>query len=263
MITDSLQFRQSDPFRKYVKKDKNILDTSKMFFGKFLFKAELGVNGAYWINSLLLSKKRCHRKYRDNKFEFLTWIEERKRWATESEIKWSWGGNRTDTDATLDGELMYSYYEAVKPSLGAIKIRIEGNRFHIFTKTAQEMIDILDRLPHCEDFLKTITRPANAAAAALLENNIILVENPKYQYKVLIKEGKYDRVVREQLLKYLDNFPTDVHLPAGLRYKLESQTYDYLENYYYINDISILTFLAMISPKFVNKIYKLEPMPAK
>ena len=222
-----------------------------MFYGKYYYRAEFNLPAAYKMRFV-------GKKTYDEFVKFCKADLERRRKDTN---KWKWAyDNLYQEEALLEDKCHAVYYlhQSCQRHKGHISTRIEGGKLRIFTKTAEDLCDILD---YCKvsskKYLTNIHQPASLEAVELLNNSVIFLKNPKYPYRVSIKEGQYGLQTKQQILNYVNNHPDSIFVSKGVMSQL-SEGKRYMGGYFHVNDLSILTFLTMISPRFVGKIYRLE-----
>lgn len=109
----------------------------------------------------------------------------------------------------------------------------------------------------------SIHRPAGLAAELRLLEHVIFVKGSKYDYKVFVREGKYDTSTKIQVANYLNTLsPDTIYIPPNLATRLSS-SHPYVYGYFYTNDPDVVTFIQIIYPTLLGKIYKLEETPDK
>lgn len=235
----------------------NILDTTKMFFEKYHYRAEMNVSGASHIRTAI-SRYQSYSKFKSH----IDIIKESAQSRYRDQNVGSWYKKTLQHQIDMNAFQLWEIAKACEQHKGNIRTRAEKGKFAIYTETEVQLIDIIMSakkyiVPH----LTTIHRPANDKAKLRLEDKVIFVNKPKHNFKVLVKEHSCPNDTKKQILAYLNNFNNDVTLPFSLERSLKDEKHNWMRgHYYYVNDLSMLTFLQMISPKFVNKIFKLEQM---
>lgn len=254
---------------KYIAEEKNIVDTKKMFFGKFMYKAEVTVFCASRM-----------RKAEGVEFdEFVAYMDALRQTQLAYE-QWykGVGVSNYSTSQHYRAKAMGKLSQRDDTSLYKIrqhistfdqkttKLVLEKDKIHFYTVTDGELTNFLDfvKWPILGEINKIFT-PSNDVAKTKLEENLILVSKPpKFKYKVLVTDGKYTVQEKTNIMTYLANFPDDVYMARTLKHLLNFDGDRYLSaGKFYVNDLSLLSFLKIISPRFVNKIYTLEHLPNK
>lgn len=247
------------------KKHCNVVDTPKLYYGKYAYRAEFNINGA----SLLSYLGSSNRYATFSKFNALveSRISNAKRLISESSGYYgssNWSTMRHKATLLTDARLLYSIHEICQTLKGKIRLRTEHTTLSIFTDTEEQLLTILNGCRRVQSFLVEIQRPASLDVKARLEESVIFSKTlPKYKWKVQLRAKKYTISAREQIWNYLDNFPDAVILPKGVKGRLNPKNrQEWNQGNYYVNDESALLFLKMIAPDFVHKIFKLEQLPA-
>jgi hypothetical protein len=233
-----------------------------MFFKKYYYKVELEVPCGHFVRdySYRNFSKSSFIAYADSAIERT--IKSLEANGGSSSLFSRWNQSRLEDLEAADVDQLAELY-VLKKSYPAVRTRIEGSSFHIYTHTAQELTDILDSSTHIRDAIMTIHCPGSEEAKTQLGNKVIFLKNPKYKYRVNITEHKYSRETLTQLHNYIANFPDDIKLTPAIRDRMRpTLEYDaYLYGYFYVNDLSVLTFMKMISHKFVKEIFTIEQAP--
>ena len=229
-------------FKKY-ESEGIILPTTKLFYDKYPFKVRcitlLPVIGYRWVF-----------KRSKSQTEF---VEKVKCWY-DFKLK-CMDGIRID-EVIAD---TYDLLEFVNSDNRKFKSRAEGNTLDIYTETEAELCEVTKSLIKLTSAVtvKSIWKPT-----ATIEKGIILVKGtPKFLYKATVKSyTKFSIEEKEAVFKYLTNFPeSEVKLTRTMSQSLQRSNH-YSDGYFYLNDLSIITFITLISPSFVNKIFDLVEM---
>lgn len=232
-------------FRQYIVKD-----TAKMYYGKYLYRAELEIDAIFYsryvnaktglekLKGIIDSRKRAIRKRQDG----------------------SYLGMLDKSVLNANADLIYNTTMHLKTIKG-LRFRVEHNTIGIFAETEEILLNALT--PNLRGFVKTIHRPVNPNAKLMLEDNVIFHPDPQYKFKVFIKTKKYGSSLGKQILNYASNYEKDIHISDSLTGKLAMERSMPISGYFYANSTEPLLFLKMISPDFVNKIYRLELPPNK
>ena len=227
--------------------EKNIFDTTKMFFGKYLCRVEFSHTAARLLYDIG-DMSYC---------EFSKFIRDRNAvLKTASKNKYC----RRESDlATADAAKLYCINEMLCRHSDQAKIVIRGTNVRAYLSTVGE----LECFVHCsagilaEQFI-SIYRPKDEESTALLQNNVIFVNNPKYNYKITIHEGKYNVELKHRIAEYLMTAdPGNVYLTPRFSELLANEN-PYVYGSFFANDPAIALFATIIEPKFINKIYRLK-----
>ena len=233
--------------------EKHVLDTPRKFYSKYYYRAEFVMPGAYFMRYIKPSET----------FDtFAAYVDKQKK-KDKSQTSWAtsaWESALEKDKAQANAAWIYDMYQACLKHKGHIQTRIEGNRFRIFTATMDELLDIFEQCPLAvKSCLVNISQPASMTAVVNLDNDVIYLKTPpKYKYRVTVREGKYDPTVKQQIANYCDNFIGDIHLTKHFKHMLTVSNKQWICGYFHVNNLETLTFLKLISPRFVNKIYRLE-----
>lgn len=146
-----------------------------------------------------------------------------------------------------------------RKNLGVL-IRVEEPRVQIYAETAEQLEHIARTyFTQFEHYFEEFSGPENTDAEAVLNSGAIIkaIDNG-YQYKVIFRDGRYDRATRDAIYNYLSTLGSDiVHIPNGTKNML-NKDYDWMWNtYIYSNDISINSFLLLISPTLISKCHEI------
>ena len=150
----------------------------------------------------------------------------------------------------------------IKTNLGnKIRMRIEEPFIQIYANSEQMLKDIAVDLDKNDSILE-VTGPQDAAAEQILMTDSILVTSPpEYEYKVLLREGRYSIDTKTRVLDYLLRVGDDVKLSDGSRRMLQKDYSSMWGVFFYTHDPALITFIRLIDPNIVWKIYKLVYLP--
>jgi len=234
----------------------NILDTTKMFFGTYLYRAELHVPGAFQLRYIKAKTRDQYVKVTQTKKKVI--IRERK----DTPMTFS---RLYDTEhqaiVDCDPQQIYSLHEVYGAIKDQTSMRIGYRNVILYAKTQDDLCFILDHSPTIKNSVKTIHRPRSAAAAMQLSAEVILVKNKSYNYKVVLREGIVNQSIKEYLSNFLDNYEDkQVRAQTTLRKRLKDPNQNYIYGVIYIDDAELVTFLQLIASGNIKKIFKLEQM---
>jgi hypothetical protein len=234
--------------------DENIFATAKMFYGKYLFKAEVEIPGAFYVR---YAKGKTFDKF----VEMMDVNRLRRKEMLNDSIGvfryWKDKGNTLDN--AVDRHL-YDTYTFIASKKGIGKHKIKQNTLHFYVTTPTELKEFLDLMQWpIHATINKIFMPADTASMNQLEQEVIFVKRePLMPYRIYVSSERFDVQTKTNILNYLNNFPDDIMLTKSLARGLADPRFLWLSGYLNVKDLSTLTFLKMISPKFVKKIYKLE-----
>jgi hypothetical protein len=156
-----------------------------------------------------------------------------------------------------DTELLQIVKQARDAISDSVKVRIEDPCVQFYSADPQPLQDLATQLAYRDNgHFYSWMRPANPTShAVLLEGKVIRKRPPKFQYKVIIRDGKFSDQTRTGLKNWLGHQSADeVHAPRALMNMLSSNHRFIWGGYIYINDLRNATFLGMIDPNLVAKI---------
>jgi len=228
---------ESFVFKKYESEGK-ILPTTKLFYDKYPFKVRA-------VTGILLSSYKWLFKRRTNG-QFVEGVKQlyRARYTN------NYGIPSDEIIADTYNLMKFVYTEDKK-----FKVRIEGQTVDIYTETAAGLIEVIDNLSKLTSVkIETVWKPLTT-----IEKGVMLVKGtPKFLHKATTKaHAKFSIEEKEAVFKYLSTFPeSEVKLTKAMIRSLQRPT-RYSDGYFYFNDPSIITFITLMSPSFVNKIFDL------
>lgn len=238
-----------------------ILETTKSYLGKYLYHAIVIVPGLSFLHldCPVLDKN-----------DFVTEFEN-----TRDRIsKNAWPMWNTLYASSIvshichkhgNGEVLFNLMLLLEEYHGKVRTSRSMSGLHVYTENEQMMHEFLTRIMEISDdrvSVKSISQPRSQEMANKLLKNVIFQKNPKYKFKVVIKEGRYDTDSLATIRKHFRTIPeTDIHIPVGLRRRLKINLYQY--GYYFVNDLLTTTFINIVDSRFVSKIYSIEQLPNK
>ncbi|MCX7592754.1 MAG: hypothetical protein N2235_03120 [Fischerella sp.] len=139
--------------------------------------------------------------------------------------------------------------------------RIEGNTIAFFTKTEEELKEIVKVIPkNYREHIREIEGPINQTHAEKLKNNIIFnMKNKNFKYKVSLHDGLYEVSDLISIVNYLKN--SGAEIPKWHQNLTNDRSFSkaYLYGkYFYTDDTSIFPFIELIRPRTINKIFRLD-----
>ena len=146
-----------------------------------------------------------------------------------------------------------------------IRMRIEEPLVQLYAKTEDELQQLVNGvLSPFVDNIRIITGPQNEKAAAILDSGMIIRKKDiGYKYKMIFRDGIYTSEIKNNLLQYLITLGSDVKIPNSVRRQLSSPHRALWNGYIYINDVKINTFISLIAPGLIGKLYELTILADK
>lgn len=235
---------RKDHWAKYHILEDRIVNVPKMYYGKYLYRVEFAIPGAWMFRQRITKANFVKALSSDAE-------KERQRWGLY--LKYH---ALTPDEQNFNFDKIYNLLTELKTcDKKSTRIRVEGVRLRLFAKSAGDITKVLDAVPGSEKYVSTIEQPASLAIANLLsEGTIYLKSPPKYKYRVTIRSKRYPPDLRKSIVGYIDNHKDEIFLTSNMSWYLREQKSYLLEGYFHVNDLSVLTFLAMIAPSFVSKV---------
>jgi len=226
-------------FWKKLKPTVEINDTNKIFYRKYLFKAEIHCNYVY-----------AARHFTSQSVIPVTWREQRR-----------YLGNQIVSEITLKknerSQLEY-YSSLIQTKNEHLLFRVSGFKIIIFSDNEEVLYNAIKDAPNIKQGLKSIHRPKNQSDIELLTSgNILVVNKPSYKYKITLREKFINPRVKQQLLNYFENLGDEVNVIPSCRKSLRSNFEWFSSGYIYANDEDIQVFIELICPGLVSGIFKL------
>lgn len=140
-----------------------------------------------------------------------------------------------------------------------IKVTIEEPYIRFYAEDELVLKEIASHLfKFSPDFIKEVFGPLNEQTKALLQDGVILTKKPnKFEYKILLKNGKYSLQEKQQIYNYLENLKDQVELNEKGKRLLSEQFASLWGTFFYTNDTSVAVFLNLISPGCISNIHRL------
>jgi hypothetical protein len=167
----------------------------------------------------------------------------------------SWRLSKTITQN--DCELLQVIKQA-RDSLGEnVKVRIEDPYVQFYSAEEQLLQNLAQQIQHKQNdhFFSWMCPADQQAQDVLLQGKVIRKRPLKYQYKVVIRDGKYSEQTRSGLKNWLQYQEKEhVHAPKALIHMLSSNHRFIWGGYIYVNDLRTATLIGLIDPGLVSKI---------
>jgi SMC interacting uncharacterized protein involved in chromosome segregation len=136
-------------------------------------------------------------------------------------------------------------------------MRVEEPLMQIYAHNEATLKQIAAVL-HDPEFIQSVTGPENHDQEQLLKSGAIIKHTTsKYNYKVVLRDGRYSSQIKQQILNYLDNLGDIVKISRGSRDMLQLSFSNIWGVFFYTNDPNIADFIRLIEPTVVSNIHKL------
>lgn len=229
----------------------NIDKTRKLFFNRYLYRMTFRVVGARIIkfsaNSQEVEEKVKNRILWDNRMR---------------EMHEKIYEHAVDPyhifDSNFNIEQLIWWNETLRENKD-LHSRIEEPNLSIYSNDYNELLTIARQEPTEKTNLISVSLPESPETIASLNAGKVLVKKIRgYTHKVIIKDNYHDNkeAAREQVLAYLESLGDDVRLPLSCKHSLKVGWAS--SSYFYCRDPAIVTFIEMICPGTVTKIFELE-----
>lgn len=142
-----------------------------------------------------------------------------------------------------------------------LKFRIEEPNLQVYAEDEDILYKFAQAICDADNsHLTTISRPKTDKILSLLKQGYTVTKKDmEYPFKVMVREGRYSKDIKEQLLKYLQGIGDDqAYLPPHFVESM-SKTYESVWNiYFYVRDRSLLTMISLIHPGFVRTVEEFQ-----
>lgn len=235
-----------------LKADIKFIDTTKKFFGKYLYKIDVYAPAGRVVN------EKSSKPLQDRLLQRIEMAKDTLNRLSPYGTRHNFGfaGLRETVTASSLDQLEY-YKKVMELNKGAIKIRVEEPTLSVYSDDENLLLDIAANDP-C-DRVTAVYRPANSQAIAVLEQGRIIIKTPSpYSYKIMLREGVIkNHDAYEQAHNYLVSLGDDVQMTKGCARNL-TKRYVYMSStYFYAKNLECLTFLNLIAPGIVSGIYEI------
>jgi hypothetical protein len=106
--------------------------------------------------------------------------------------------------------------------------------------------------------VEEINGPVNEAEAGILLSGAIIKRNPsEYQYKVVLRDGRYRVEAKQQVLTYLENLGDQIKITPKCQEMLSRPYPSCWGVFFYTNDLGVATMLRLIDPDIVGNIHEI------
>lgn len=215
-------------------------ETTKQFFGKYLYRIRLEVYGGRMIQENV---------------DYATAIESRRQFRQFNPGGY-WGRPVTNNLDKIDIQLL-TMIRKIKDSNPNLKIRIEEPEIQFYTETEQELKLLVDQLGAYQHIVIAVSGPGSEVTQELLKTGVIIRKKEfGYRYKIILRDGRCDVTTKRQLLDYLEALgSSEAKVTPGVKNMLLSQYNGFWNIWFYANDEKVTTFLELIHPGAVLNIH--------
>lgn len=223
------------------KPDLEFKQTKKQFFGRYLWRLEVHAECSDLVNPV----------YKD----MLGEVAKRKIRAQMRNYGGSWRYNQVDRYDKVDYVLLQTIRNIRDTYKDTVKVRCEDPWVQFYAETEDEIKVIAQSLSK-EECILAVTGPAPGTEAILTGDKIIASKKILHRYKIMLRDGNYNRDAKSQILDLLEAQGDAVKIPASLRHGLTRDYTGMWGTFFYANEESISTMLNLIHPGIVGKIHE-------
>lgn len=227
-------------FWKTINPDIKLKNTTKRFYKQFIFKLEIEAHGC---NSLRYDDVKMNFDYRmkrsniipTNRIPYFEQLRE--------ELK------KADLGFLLE-------LRSIIESHTSIRVRYSEPNLAIYADNEAVLVSFVNAIsPQYRDKITTITLPESKDKANLLTTDVVIVKKePKYKFRVIFRESRYDQETRTRIFNFLTAQEEMVLIPPHTVDQL-SKSHDWIWGCYYkTNDIMTVDLLRLICPTIVREI---------
>jgi len=219
-----------------------LVNTKKKFFNEFLYKIVIDAPGC---KSVILADDAAAN------------LEQRINHLKRTLNQYSIYAYETLKKLKSSNPVQIQCYIDAKKTLGdVIKVRVEEPRLTIYSNDCNELYNIAKKYPTT---ILEVHGPKNTNAVTALDaGNIISGISKEFSYKLMIKETWHmEPEIRNRIKNYLYNLESEIKITKGFNRFLNSPRAYYIKGYVYAKSDGVATFLNLICPGFVYKIYHL------
>jgi hypothetical protein len=221
--------------------------TLKLYYKKFLWRLTVYIPGG----ELIYSKN-------PDLNEALSF-----RRATAISYNWagSWFSRRSIQLNDVDVGLLYVAKNIREKYGRQIRVRVEEPMLQFYAEDEQTIRDIARSFSHPTDYrsqVEEINGPINDAEAEILLSGAIIKRNPpEFQYKVVLRDGRYRLESKQQVLTYLENLGDQIKISPKCQEMLAQPYPSCWGVFFYTNDPGVATMLRLIDPNIVGNIHEI------
>jgi hypothetical protein len=222
------------------KPDIEFKTTKKQFFGQYLWRLEVHAECSDLINP-------CYK-------DMMAEVAKRRIRAQARNYGGSWRYSNVDRYDRVDYVLLQTIRN-LRESRKDIKIRCEDPWVQFYAETEDDL-KIIAQILSKEESILAVTGPVPGTEDMLTGDKIIASKKIQHRYKIMLRDGNYNRDSKSQILALLENMGTEVRIPASLRHGLTREYSGMWGTFFYANDESVTTMLNLLHPGIVGKIHE-------
>jgi hypothetical protein len=223
------------------KPDLEFKHTKKQFFGRYLWRLEIHAECSDLVNP----------SYKDMMAE----VAKRRVRAQSRNFGGSWRYSNIERYDQVDYVLLQTIRNIRDTYKDSIKVRCEDPWVQFYAETETELKVIAQSLSREESIL-AITGPVPGTEAMLSSDKIIASKKVAHRYKIMLRDGNYNREAKAQILALLEAQGAEVKVPASLRHGLTREYAGMWGTFFYANEDSVTTMLNLVYPGIVGKIHE-------
>ena len=224
--------------------------TTKKYFGKYLYKIVVYCPAGRLIDGKgTMSNELEHRRDVAKNIDKSGW--------------WGYRYNKNLENANIE---LLELMRDIRRNPHGIKLRVEEPRIQVYANTEIELIELVQtRLQPFLSNIESVSGPEDILAEEILNSgSIIRKKDLGFQFKVIIRDGRYNSSVKNNILTYIDSLGTDVIQVSKSGRSMLSKGSGFIWNlYFYTNDPHVVTFLNLIHPNLVSNCHELVVIPHK
>ena len=183
--------------------------------------------------------------------------------ATAISYNWagSWYARRSNQLNNVDVKLLY-VAKNIRDQYGKkIRVRVEEPMLQFYAEDEQTIKDIAREFAYPIDYkchVEEVNGPVDESEAAILLSGAIIKRNPsEYQYKVVLRDGRYRTETKQQVLTYLKNLGDQIKITPKCQEMLSMPYPSCWGVFFYTNDPGVVTMLRLIDPDIVGNIHEI------
>lgn len=217
---------------------------TKRFFNQYCYKLDFEIPGSAFLRypDIPITDQIDHRRKVNRRINFAG----------------TWRNFKTQTPDSEDIKALEFLLTNYILTPGPFKFRIEEPTISVYAEDEDDLYALANSLYRAvknNKHIKRIHLPKSLEHFELLNQGYTVKQNKKgFRYKVLLREGRYNYAVKQQLHNYLKNLEDEVWLPAHLIEALEKPYDSFWGSYFYTKDLGILTMISLINPHFVRSV---------
>jgi len=168
----------------------------------------------------------------------------------------SWSVRNQQLPDTSDLEFLSLLRQLINEFETRVRVRIEDPWMQVYAETEQDLLDFVSRIDYkFHNKIKAVSGPESEEKLELLAQGFTLRKKPQvYGYRVAVREGRYSKATKQQILTYLRNIGDEAQLPKHFIDNME-RPFDSVWNcYFYVKDPGVLTMLSLISSGFIGRV---------